>query len=197
MQKCPICGGTLENGICLSCGHIVDDVSLEWSEMDCIGVTSADVDNTPDDVSHEPELTLDSDMFSAEYPAKAKKVEKFTPPPSNFTHITAPAEEPEDMFGEEPQDAFTIFVQGFVYEVKRHWWKVLLIALVPAAAIFMGCFYFAKGRGWHVSRFERMNPENFNIPSFLLGIMYMVIGFGLIFSGWDPFGFSAWILSVL
>lgn len=208
MQKCPICGGTVGNGVCLSCGyeipdentiaapynydpddyaqqenvHDKDEVS-EWAEMDSIGIPSSEAVSQA--FVKKPSL---------EKPAEDNRtVEKSAPPPTNYTHITAP---PEETY-EEPQSAFDIFVSGFVYEVKRHWWKVLLIALVPAAAIFMGCFYFAKGRGWRVSRFERMNPENFNIPSFLLGIMYMVIGFGLMFSGWDPFGFSAWILSVL
>lgn len=229
MQKCPICGGTVGNGVCLSCGYEIPDENTiaapynydpddyaqqenvheneeieeiaavssvqngadgkngtpDWAEMDAIGVPSSET------VGKALVKKPSSGLTSADYRSAAK----YTPPPPVNTQAVQPQPQLEPQ--EEPQDAFSIFVNGFVYEVKRHWWKVLLIALVPAAAIFMGCFYFAKGRGWRVSRFERMNPENFNIPSFLLGIMYMVIGLGLMFSGWDPFGFSAWILSVL
>lgn len=196
MQKCPVCGGAAENGICLSCGHIADDVSFEWSEMDSIGAPSADADKTPDDVRLEPEPTQASDMFSAEYQPKPKKVEKFTPPSSNFTHITAPAEEPEDMFGEEPQDAFSIFVSGAVTEIKSHWWKALLIFFVPASAIIFGVFYFVMG-GARRHRFMPVDPERINFKSLGIGLLYMVIGFGLILSGWDPFGLSAWLMSHL
>lgn len=194
MQKCPVCGGTAENGICPSCGHIADDVSFEWSEMDGIGTPSADADKTPDDVRLEPELTQASDMFSEKYQPKPKKVEKFTPPSSNFTHITAPAEEPEDMFGGEPQDAFSIFVSGAVTEIKRHWWKALLIFFVPASAIIFGVYYFAIG-GARRHRFMPVDPERISFKSLGIGLLYMVIGFGLIFSGWDPFGLSAWLMS--
>ncbi|MGN0552699.1 MAG: hypothetical protein ACI4I1_04900 [Oscillospiraceae bacterium] len=208
MQKCPICGGTVGNGVCLSCGYEIpdentiaapynydpDDYALqedshdenepsEWAEMDAIGVPSSE--SVSQAFVKKPSLEKPA--------ADNRTAEKSTPPPTNYTHITAPSEEPY----EEPQDAFSIFVQGFVYEVKRHWWKVLLILLVPAAATFMGCFYMAKARGWRVSRFERMDPANFDVKAFFLGILYMVIGFGLIFSGWDPLGLSAWIMSVL
>lgn len=207
MQKCPICGGTVGNGVCLSCGYEIPDENTiaapynydpddytqqenahdkkepsEWAEMDSIGIPSSEAVSQ----AFVKKPSLEKPV------ADNSTAEKNTPPPTNYTHITAPSEESY----EEPQSAFDIFVSCFVYEVKRHWWKVLLILLVPAAAIFMGCFYFAKGRGWRVSRFERMNPENFNIPSFLLGIMYMVIGFGLILSDWDPLGLSAWIMSL-
>lgn len=228
MQKCPICGGTVGNGVCLSCGYEIPDENTiaapynydpddyaqqeevhepeeieeiaavssvqngadgensdsDWAEMDAIGVPSSETVGKALVKKPSPGLT------SADYRSAAK----YTPPPpvnSQAIH-PEPPEEPSD----EPQDAFSIFVNGFVYEVKRHWWKALLILLLPVAAIFMGTFYLCMSGGFRRHRFQPVDPERFDLKAFGIGILYMFIGFGLILSDWDPLGLSAWIMSL-
>ncbi|MGN1137456.1 MAG: hypothetical protein ACI4SF_14710 [Oscillospiraceae bacterium] len=222
MQKCPICGGTVGNGVCISCGYEIPDENTiaapynydpddyaqqenvhepeeieeiaavssvqngsdgkngtpDWAEMDAIGIPSSETVSQA--FVKKPPL---------EKPAPENRTEvKNTPPPSVYTQFEPPQE--------EPQDALSIFVNGFVYEVKRHWWKVLLILLVPVAAIFMGTFYLCMSGGFRRHRFRSVDPERFDFKAFGLGILYMAIGFGLILSDWDPFGLSAWIMSL-
>lgn len=224
MQKCPLCGGTVGNGVCLSCGYEIPDEntiaafynydpddynrqeeqhssdeieeisavpgaasgtgkaqgSPEWSEMDSIGIPSAE------SVGQALKKKPSSGNAAA---ANNRAAVNIAPPPPVYTPPVQPQE--------EPRDAFSIFVHGFVEEVKKHWWKALLIFLVPVSAIFMGAFYMCKSTGWRRWRFQRYDPENFDLKAFGLGILYLVIGFGLLLSDWDPFGLSALIMSLL
>lgn len=224
MQKCPLCKGTLRNGACLSCGYEIPDEntiaapynyypddhmqreerqssdetegisavpgavsgtgkaqgSPGWSEMDSIGIPSAEA------VGQALKKKPSSGNAAA---ANNRAAVNIAPPPPVYT----PTEQPQ----EEPQDAFSIFVHGFAEEVKKHWWKALLVLLVPAAALFMGIFYFCMSTGWRRWRFQRYDPENFDIKAFGVGILYLAVGFGLLLSGWDPFGISAMIMSFL
>lgn len=154
--------------------------SPEWSEMDSIGIPSAE------SVGQALKKKPSSGNAAA---ANNRAAVNITPPPPVYTPPVQPQE--------EPRDAFSIFVHGFVEEVKKHWWKALLIFLVPVSAIFMGAFYMCKSTGWRRWRFQRVDPEDFDIKAFGLGILYFVIGFGLLLSDWDPFGLSALIMSLL
>lgn len=223
MQKCPLCGGTVRNGSCLSCGYEIPDENTiaapynydpddydqqeeqrssdeiegisassasqngagkeqsapEWEKMDSIGIPSAESVGQ----------ALRKEPSSGNAGANNRAAVNIAPPPPVYTPPVQPQE--------EPQDAFSIFVHGFVEEVKKHWWKALLVLIIPASAIFIGIFYFCVSTGWHRWRFQKYDPENFDIKKFGLGILYMVVGFGMLFSGWDPFGLSAWIFSLL
>lgn len=226
MAKCPICGGGIADGFCVSCGYKIpdedavaapyncdpadymhwEDISLydeneemndiqppqedisvkeepdEWAEMDCISVPSQEaigkeliIKPRKEDAAPKPRTAVRTDL-----------------PPSPYAYTELPQEES----CEEPRDAFTIFVQGFVYEVKQHWWKVLLILLIPAVSIFFGIYYMAKARGFR-SRYERIDPSEFEFKPFFLGILYIVVGIGFMIEGWDPFGLSEMIMSFI
>lgn len=224
MQKCPLCGGTVRNGSCLSCGYEIPDENTiaapynydpddyaqqeegrscdeieeisaasavqngtgrkndppQWSEMDSIGVPSAESVGQ----------ALRKKPSSGENAANNNRAAvNIAPPPPVYTPPVQPQE--------EPQDAFSIFVHGFVEEVKKHWWKVLLVLVVPVSAVFIGAFYLCWSTGYRRWHFRRYDPENFDIKKFGQGLLYLVVGFGLVFSGWDPFGLSARIMSVI
>lgn len=213
MEKCPICGGMIGNRTCLSCGFEIpeedalaapynydpDDYMLQDLPAQSGNYEKSDhPDRGEMDALMPPSSESVGEAFAEKSSVKKTAVkfkpqENFSPPPTNYTHITPPIEEPY----EEPQSAFEVFVSGFVYEVKRHWWKALLIALIPISAIVFGMYYLWVGGGRRRYRYEPVNPENLNLKSFGLGILYMVIGFGLMFEGWDPIGINELILSIM
>ena len=121
MQNCPICGGTVGDGVCLSCGYkiptekdIVTPVNNsdtpDWAEMDSISVPSAE------SVSQELAPKPASYANAKKYIPESEKEEKRLPPPTNYTHISYTPEETH----EEPPKASEIFARGFVDEVKKH-----------------------------------------------------------------------------
>lgn len=197
MQNCPVCGGTVGDGVCFSCGYKMpngNDIAApvnssdtpDWA-MDSISVPSAESvsqELAPKPVSYEN---------AKKYDPKPEKEEKRLPPPTNYTHISYTPEET----CEEPPKAYEIFVRGFVDEVKRHWWKVLLIGIVPSAAIFMGIYYLMKGGGWKRHRFQPVDPEKFDIKAFFTGILFLAVGTGMTLSGWDPIGLNEWIMDIM
>ena len=189
MGKCQNCGGITENGVCVSCGCKAVSAAnepSEWAEMDSIGVPSAD------EVSMELPRKSASYANTPKYEPKPEAEEKRLPPTTNYTHISAPVEETY----EEPPKAFEIFVHGFAEEVRRHWWKALLIAIVPASSIFIGCYYIAKGGGGR-RRFVSVDPEKVNFKYIFTGILFLAIGTGMTFSGWDPIGLNEWLLDLV
>lgn len=225
VQKCPLCGGTVRNGVCLSCGYEIPDENTiaapynydpddyfqqeeerssdeiegisaasaavngsgkvqnapQWSEMDSIGIPSAESVGQ----------ALKKKPSSGNTAANNRAAVNIAPPPAAV--YTPPPVQPQ----EEPQDAFSVLAQGFVDEVKKHWWKVLLVLLVPVSAVFIGAFYLCWSTGYRRWHFRRYDPDNFDIKKFGLGILYLVIGFGLLLSDWDPLGLSAWIMTVI
>ena len=197
VQNCPICGGTVGDGVCLSCGckipnenDIVTPVNSsdtpDWAEMDSISVPSAESvsrELAPKPVSYEN---------AKKYDPEPEKEEKRLPPLTNGTHILCT---PEENY-EEPPKAYEIFVRGFVEEVKKHWWKALLIAIVPVSAIFIGFYYIAKGGGGR-RRFVAVDPEKVNFKYIFTGILFLAIGTGMILSGWDPIGLNEWIMDIM
>lgn len=198
MQNCPICGGTVGDGVCLSCGYkiptendIVPSVNSsdtpDWAEMDCISVPSAE------SVSQELAPKPDSYANAKKYDPEPEKEEKRLPPPTNYTHISYT---PEETY-EEPPKAYEVFVHGFAEEVKKHWWKVLLIAIVPSAAIFMGIYYLMKGGGWKRHRFQPVDPKKIDIKAFFTGILFLAVGTGMTVSGWDPIGLNEWVMDTM
>lgn len=228
MVKCPICGGTVADGFCVSCGYKIPDEDIIAAPYNCDPddyFLREDTNNTgksleieemsgfqpPPDTSDKEELDEWAEMDSISVPdeeaigkelIKKPRKEDAAPkprtavrtdlPPSPYAYTKLPQEES----CEEPRDAFTIFVQGFVYEVKQHWWKVLLILLIPAVSIFFGIYYMAKARGFR-SRYERIDPSEFEFKPFFLGILYIVVGIGFMIEGWDPFGLSEMIMSFI
>lgn len=198
MQNCPICGGTVGDGVCLSCGYkiptekdIVTPVNNsdtpDWAEMDSISVPSAE------SVSQELAPKPASYANAKKYIPEPEKEEKRLPPPTNYTHISYTPEETH----EEPPKASEIFARGFVDEVKKHWWKVLLIAIVPSAAIFMGIYYLMKGGGWRRHGFQPVDPEKLDIKALLTGFLFLAVGTGMTLSGWDPIGLNEWIMDIM
>lgn len=197
MQRCPICGGTVGDGVCLSCGYeiptesdIVPSVNSsdmpDRAEMDSISIPSAE--NVRQELAPKPF----SHMNAKNYDPEPEKEEKRLPPPSNYTHIS---HTPEESY-EEPPKALDIFVHGFAEEVKKHWWKVLLIAILPISAFFMGMFYMMKGGGWRRHFFGFVDPEKFDIKAFFTGILFLAIGTGMMISGWDPIGLNEILLDL-
>lgn len=189
MGKCRKCGGITENGVCVSCGCKAVSAAnepSEWAEMDCIGVPSAN------EVSRELPKKSASYANAPKYEPKPEAEEKRLPPTTNYTHISAPVEEPY----EEPPKAYEIFIHGFAEEVRKHWWKVLLIAFVPVSAIFMGSYYLVKG-GARRHRLIPADPERLNYKDIFTGILFFAIGMGMILSGWDPIGLDERLLDLV
>ena len=196
MQNCPVCGGTVGDGVCLSCGYKMpngNDIAApvnsseepDWA-MDSISVPSAE------SVSQELAPKPDPYANAKKYAPEPEKEEKRLPPPTNYTHISYTPEET----CEEPPKAYEIFARGFVDEVKKHWWKVLLIGIVPVSAIFIGFYYIAKGGGGR-RRFVAVDPEKVNFKYIFTGILFLAIGTGMTVSGWDPIGLNEWVMDIM
>ena len=187
-----------ENGICISCGYRISDEKAAFeadnvgeepfvpAEMDSISVPSVD------EVSMELPRKSASCASTPKYEPEPEAEEKRLPPPTNYTHISRPVEETY----EEPPKAFEIFVHGFAEEVRKHWWKVLLTAIVPASAFFIGFYYIVKGGGGR-RRFVSVDPERVNFKYIFTGILFLVIGTGMTFSGWDPIGLNERLLDLM
>lgn len=210
MEKCPICGGIIGNRTCLSCGYEIPDentIAAPYNyDPDDYMLQDLPAQSGNDEKSDHPDRgEMDALMppssesvgeAFAEKPSvkkaavKFKPQENFSPPPTNYTHITPPIEEPY----EEPQSAFEVFVSGFVYEVKRHWWKALLIFFIPVSAIIIGGFYFFKGGGRR-HRYQPVDLDKVDFKALGAGILYFIIGFGLMLEGWDPIGLNRLIMS--
>lgn len=193
MENCPICGGIAENGVCVSCGFEMPDEKAsaanepsDQAEMDAIYIPSAD------DVSKELAPKPPAERKEVKYQPNPPKEQENAPLPSNYTHISRPEEETY----EEPPKALEIFVHGFAEEVRKHWWKALLIAIVPASAIFIGFYYIAKGGGGR-RRFVSVDPEKVNFKYIFTGILFLAIGTGMTFSGWDPIGLNERLLDLM
>lgn len=215
VQKCPLCGGMIGNGVCLSCNYKIPDEdsiaapynydpedyaqqgssvqknadeengSSDRGEMDTIGIPSAD--NVSEVLAPKPEWQKNA----VKYRPEPKDERENTFPPPVYNRSAPSFEQPE----EEQQGAFDIFVQGFVYEVKRHWWKALLILFVPVSAIFIGAFYLINSGGVRRYRFQPVDPAKFDFKAFGIGILYFAIGLGLMIEQWDPLGLNKLILS--
>lgn len=204
MQKCPICGGAVGNGVCLSCGYEIPDegtIAAPYNydpddyELQGSGRNNDDSDLGEMDVLELPSsesigMRFDGYKDVKKAGSNEKTQENFSPLPTNYTHIKPPTEEPY----EEPESAFSVFVNGFVYEVKRHWWKVLLIFFVPVSAIIIGGVYFFKGGGRR-HRYQPVDIDKVDFKALGAGLLYFVIGFGLMLEGWDPIGLNRLIMS--
>ena len=183
-EKCPLCGGRLQNNVCISCGYELPD------EHDI----SAPYDYNPDNdyfgereqvryYEAPPQPAQHADMesispmqtgyVSAPKPAPNIKVNQAAPPaPKNLQSPRNVKPNPPPPPPANPSFTFDTIVKDVSTYIQKHWWLFLLLFLAPATGYIIGIVYCAKSKS-----------DGKGIQSVLTGIMYIVAAFMLSMGG--------------
>lgn len=202
--KCPLCGGNIANGECLTCGYETPDLDAMAAPYDLDPSNDAfgeaeslfEAAESPD-ISEVGEL----DMASVAVPnvsAAVNSAGRFasvriqpipnikaaapqaTPIPQNANQQKAPAAVPQNQPPVQNYTQATLFerfVKATADFFAKHWWKFLLIFLVPTLGITISGIYF------FMFRFNDIKKPEFLAKGFMFG----ALGIFLLSQGLDLF----------
>lgn len=189
-EMCPLCGGKLQNNVCISCGFVPPDEQAIAAPYDY------DPDNDyfgerekiryheppPQPVQqHEMESIdpIQTGYASAQKVIPNIKVNQAAPPaPAPNPPPTPPKKlinpqnvqpnpPPPPQFQKAPFTFETIVKDVSTY-IQKHWWLFLMLFLAPTSGFLIGIVYCAKSK-----------IDGKGIQSVLTGIMYIMAAFFL------------------
>ncbi|MBQ8826690.1 MAG: hypothetical protein IJ007_06320 [Oscillospiraceae bacterium] len=193
-RRCIFCGGRLLDNVCVNCGfeclseeQIAAPYDFEPSN-DSYGeeeVSGTEVMEgiSADNISME---SLDGSMPSvAVKPAPVRNNTAYAPPPVQKVQNNQPAYTPPPAPIQQNASVFETIVKDFSTYIQKNWWQFLLVLLVPTTSFFIGAFYFSKLK------------RGGTVIDVIIGILFIIIGASLKFSGFDLFGIDAVLSSIL
>lgn len=169
IQKCPLCGGRVNNSVCSVCGYEIpdeDSISAIYdydpsndgpveekqperiSEYDMPSLSPLDYDNASPQKLNIKAVAKNPPVNQAvNRPAPRVTVQqkgnvpihrgRNIPPAQNIPQINQPAN----------QTSFSVMdmiVKDVADFVRAHWWKLLLLLLVPPSGLAFSTFYWMK-----------------------------------------------------
>lgn len=195
-EKCPLCGGKVLLGECSSCGYALPDTEklsapYDFDPANVLFGEAAEADDDDDipsigvpDISALPTLSQHRQAMrlkkQAEKDAEAANASNKPFVPYTMPDYGTPAD-PADL-SEMPTRA----VKAVSDFVVRHWWKLLITALIPSAGYVFAFFYFALN-----SSQIHKKSEVFLAAAMLLTAILLQV------SGWDPTGLDAVLQQLL
>lgn len=192
-EKCPLCGGKLQNNLCISCGFEPPD------EHDIAAPYDYDPDNDyfgeREKIRYHEPPPQPAQQFEMEsvapiqtgYASAPKvipniKVNQAAPPAPSPMNSPVPPKKlqsprnvtpnPPPPPPSNPQFTFETIVKDVSTYIQKHWWLFLALFLAPASGYIIGIAYCAKSK-----------IDGKGIQSVLTGIMYIVAAFMLSMGG--------------
>lgn len=181
-EMCPLCGGKLQNNVCISCGFEPPD------EHDISAPYDYDPDNDyfgereklrfhepPPQPARQAEMesvtSLQTGYASAPKPApniKANQAAPPAPPPKKLINPNTVKPNPPPPPPSNPPFTFETIVKDVSAYIQKHWWLFLLLFLAPVSGFIIGIAYCVKSKA-----------DGKGIQSVLTGIMYILAAFFL------------------
>lgn len=170
IQKCPLCGGRVNNSVCSSCGYeIPDEESIsamydydpsndvppeekqpeKLSEYDMPSVSPLDFDNAAQQNINIKAAAANNPPVNqaASRPAPRVVVQQKVNAPVQRGQNVPPAQNNPQINQPANQTSFSVvdmIVKDVADFVRAHWWKFLLLLFVPPSGLAFSTFYWMK-----------------------------------------------------